>query len=424
MVNWRRTTARLVLAILAASPSIAQGAQVSLFPGIASASGTNNTAWRSEVYLHSENPQAQAVLLEIIPRDSTNVSGSRSYALGPGQGLRIPDVYAALSAPSGAGTLRVTGDVLTWVRTFNQGKQGTFGQNVPAASASRYAPNEGVLFVIHSPANQQSEFRSNLLIMSLSDDVQRVEMSVGSRERSIELEAGTYTQVSNVGAWIGAPSGDGVLRVVSNGAWCGYVSAVDPITGDPTTVDGALYDAWWLNDQFDAFGGWSYMPDSSEGASFRSSSGLLAVSSFGSGDTGGPSISRPLKVEIDVGMSDYALEAMVYSKNYGGNLVMQLLDEDGAEVVGLRVGSEGTSVYLSVGGVEKQGYLGKSEVAGKITLRQKEGRVALHYLDGPAIVSAPQPTGRSLHSLKIRIVKTSLLFTPDTKVDWVRVGRL
>lgn len=422
MAKWCRTTT--MLTVLATLPSIALGAQVRLFPGVASTSGANNTVWRSEVYLHNEAPQVLTAQLEIIPRDSSNVSGSRVYSLGPSQGLRIPDVYAALSAPSGAGTLRVTGDVLTWVRTFNQGKQGTFGQNVPPASASRHDPNEGVLFAIHTPASQQSEFRSNLLIMSLSDDVQRVETSVGSRQRSFELEAGTYTQISNVGAWIGASSGDGILRVVSDGAWCGYVSAVDPITGDPTTVEGALYDAWWLNDQFDAFGGWSYMPDSSGGASFRSSSGLLAVSSFGSGDTGGPSIAKALKVAVDAGMSDYSLEVMAYSKAPGGNLSVQLLDADGAEVVGFSVDSAAGYLDLTAGGVARRGYLGTNEVAGKVALRQSAGLISLHYKDGPAIVSTPQPASRPLHSLKIRIVKTSLLFTPDTKVDWVRIGRL
>ena len=90
----------------------AAGPTVTLFAGVASAPGVNDTAWRSEVTLWNGGDSAADVLLEIVPRNETGVVGSLSLTLAAGETRRVADPYAALNAPAGAGTLRVTGDVV------------------------------------------------------------------------------------------------------------------------------------------------------------------------------------------------------------------------------------------------------------------------------------------------------------------------
>jgi hypothetical protein len=57
-----------------------------------------------------------------------------------------------MGAASGAGILRVSGKLLTWVRTFNQGTAGTFGQDVsPVLPAGGTEAGSEVLFPISRP---------------------------------------------------------------------------------------------------------------------------------------------------------------------------------------------------------------------------------------------------------------------------------
>jgi len=146
-----------------APPAIA--AQRELFPGVAKANGYNHTVWHSEAILYNQNGTSQQVTLEIVPRDGGASAGSRTYTLQAGEIRSIPDVYGALSAGTGVGTLEVDGDVTTWVRTFNQGSSGTFGLSVPGASTVRHGAGAQVLFPVHTPASIANEFRSNLLLL-------------------------------------------------------------------------------------------------------------------------------------------------------------------------------------------------------------------------------------------------------------------
>ncbi|MCU0290947.1 MAG: hypothetical protein MUF10_03020, partial [Thermoanaerobaculaceae bacterium] len=106
-------------------------ARVQLFPGVARLAGANNTVWRSDGVLHNPTTAAQTVKLELIPRGSATASVFTTLQLQPGQTRTIDSVHDLLGAPDGAGVLRVTGDVAAWFRSYNQGAQGTFGQDLP-----------------------------------------------------------------------------------------------------------------------------------------------------------------------------------------------------------------------------------------------------------------------------------------------------
>ena len=228
--------ARAVTATFAgAMPSAAR-----LFPGVASLAGSGGTRWRSDMVMWNDSGAEQTATLDLIPRDSATVATSASRLVPAGQLVRFADLYAELGASSGAGMLRLTGPVMSWVRTFNdRGGDGTFGQDVPPiADSDGYIAGAEILFPITTPANQASDFRSNLLLLNLETTPITVTLAAGSKSTTRVVAGGTYTQLNNVGGLLSLPAGVAVLKATATGRWAGTVSTVDPVSGDPTTVRG------------------------------------------------------------------------------------------------------------------------------------------------------------------------------------------
>lgn len=216
-----------------------------LFPGVASVAGTNQTRWRSEAILSNPTSVAQSVRLDLVPRGQSTVSASVTHTVGAHQTVRYADLYQELGAAAGAGMLRVVGNVRTWVRTFNQGAQGTFGQDVPPATRDgAYPAGRELLFPVFTPADAQQGFRSNLLLVNLEGTAATFTVKSGTVGKPYPIAAGTYQQINNVGAWLGLQAGVAVISVSCTGRWTGTVSSVDPITGDPTTVRGLAAVPW------------------------------------------------------------------------------------------------------------------------------------------------------------------------------------
>ncbi|HPW55006.1 MAG: BACON domain-containing protein [Thermoanaerobaculaceae bacterium] len=213
--------------------------RVQELPGVASAPGSNQTVWRSSATLYNPMTTPVSVKLEIVPRDSATVAASKQITLAASELKVISNLYQELSAPSGAGNLRVTGDALAWVRTFNQGEKGTFGQDLAGSGEVVFQADERVHFPIATATNLETQFRSNLLLLNLESTPIDVTLQSGNATKVISLPGRTYRQLDQVGKQqLGLPAGTSMLTVHATGTWVGYVSTVDPITGDPTTVRG------------------------------------------------------------------------------------------------------------------------------------------------------------------------------------------
>ena len=133
----------------------------------------------------------------------------------------------------------MTGDALAWVRTFNQGEKGTFGQDLAGSGEVVFQADERVHFPIATATNLETQFRSNLLLLNLESTPIDVTLQSGNATKVISLPGRTYRQLDQVGKQqLGLPAGTSMLTVHATGTWVGYVSTVDPITGDPTTVRG------------------------------------------------------------------------------------------------------------------------------------------------------------------------------------------
>ncbi len=214
------------------------GQVVARYPGVAALHGANGTVWRSEAVFHNPGSSAITATLELVPRGASTVTASQEVALAPGATILVGDVYEALGAASGAGTLLVSGGALTWIRTFNQGSDGSFGQGVPAVVQSTGLAGQEVLFPIKTAEDISREARSNIILENLEDRSITVRVASGEREASWSLPAQTMIQLNRIGRALGLPAGVAVLSVSADGRWDGFVSTVDPLSGDPTTVVG------------------------------------------------------------------------------------------------------------------------------------------------------------------------------------------
>lgn len=224
--------------VLPVSLVLDQEAEAQEFPGVAGLPGQGGTRWRSSLSLANPSPDPQQVLVELLARDTGVTVAARTLTPAAGELLVIPDVYQHFDAPAGAGSLRITGSALTWVRTFNQADAGTFGQDVAGTGEGAWQPGQGVFFPINRPADPLVDSRSNLLILNLEDRAMTVLVTAADRAHTVTVPARTYVQVTNLGAELDLPPGPALVRVEADGAWSGSVSTVDGVTGDPTTVRG------------------------------------------------------------------------------------------------------------------------------------------------------------------------------------------
>ena len=216
-------------------------------PGVANQPGLNSTRWKSEIVLYNPQSQPQSVLAELIPRcDYTKPTScvptpvrSKTYTLTTGETRRIADLYSDLGAGEGAGTLRLGSGVLAWVRTYNQGTQGTFGQDVPGLPEdAAHQPGEQVWYVAHLPADPNEEYRSNLLLQSLDSADQDLTVRVGTTSKTFLVPRHAFVQINNLRGELGVGAGDTAVVVSSTGRWNGTISLIDPYSGDPTTLRG------------------------------------------------------------------------------------------------------------------------------------------------------------------------------------------
>jgi hypothetical protein len=236
MAGTRRVLAFLGALVFASGSWATQPAR--LYPGVARLSGQNKTAWRSSAVLYNPTASTQSALLELLPRGASAVAVSTTVELAAGQTREIANLYDFLQAGDGAGMLRITGSVMAWVRTYNEG-HGTFGQDLHEVTAdAAFAAHSAVAFPFSSPATIARDFRSNLMLVNLETVDITVTVTSGELTTARTVPAGAYVQVDNLGGALGAPAGFGTAVVVADGTWFGVISTIDPFTGDPTTVRG------------------------------------------------------------------------------------------------------------------------------------------------------------------------------------------
>lgn len=223
-----------------------------LIPAGASATGFNNSDWRTQVSIANATQSSRTATIHYVP-DGTAWPGQ--VLSGPFQVLAmssyfVDDLLAAMRPTTGLlyVELDAAGPVVT-SRTYNRQVSGaTFGQGIPAIQlVSGSAATELVLPLVHSV---QGQFHSNLGIVQASAGSITVDIRLYSADGAL-LASGTrsvndaWEQINDVFSVLGA-GGSNVLgawarvRLINGSpdSWACYASVVDKETGDPTYVIG------------------------------------------------------------------------------------------------------------------------------------------------------------------------------------------
>lgn len=220
-------------------------------PFVAHWPGAGGTAWRSDVSVVNRGASSANVALRYY--SVTNAMTSTYVApVAKGGTLVWRDVLVAVlglaASGSNKGTLHVSADVPLTVasRTYNQTPGGTFGQFVPALTATGMLTQGQSGILPH--LSQGTAFRTNAGIANLSASGSCVVRFRLYGPAGVQL-GNPVTLTATAGRWLqqdsifnAAAAGNqdiayATVEVTTPGcsAWA-YASVIDQATGDPTTV--------------------------------------------------------------------------------------------------------------------------------------------------------------------------------------------
>jgi hypothetical protein len=221
--------------------------------GVAHAPGAAGTAWRSNLAVVNRNQGQAELTLQYYPYDEAGSVIEREQTVAAGATVEWQDLLVSLfeldDATAAKGTVHIEADqpLAIAARTYNQTADGTFGQYLPALTASQ-ALTDGQTGVIPQ-LKYNASFRTNVGLLNLGSSDCEVDirligsdgLQVGDQVR-VTVSPGRYWQGDNIfgSAWTGAGGRNiayAEIEVVTAGGqvWA-YGSVVDNATGDPTTI--------------------------------------------------------------------------------------------------------------------------------------------------------------------------------------------
>jgi len=249
-------TADSVTATVTVSPAGEQWRY--LVPAVAHNPGASGTLWRTDVaLLNGSDQDAQLVLSFLAASGSAPADRSLDLAAGHGAdwGNVLESVLGVAPAASVNGSLLVSSSapLLVTSRTYNQTASGTYGQMIPALTASDALAFGEVGHVLQLRGN--AEFRTNVGVVNLGEVAATVTIrlhevdgnAIGSAV-SRTVQPTEWRQVNDVFAEAGTGTCDWAFAAVevstSGGLVWVYGSVVDALTGDPTTLPVQLQTEW------------------------------------------------------------------------------------------------------------------------------------------------------------------------------------
>jgi len=217
-----------------------------IIPVVASNAGANQTMWRSDVSVvnFGDSPAQVEVTLHLEGSTLTH-----SVSLPARSASHLEDIVQRVFGSTGSGWLEISGsrpNVHAFSRTFNDDHDGTYGQNVPAVTATDLT-RSGETVVLAGLSSAEG-FRTNLGITSLADVDTMITVRVfddGGEligELPVAVGAGRFVQVQRLleqqlnytgTAWATLHSADSGARYVA------HASIVDGDSGDPVYLPAA-----------------------------------------------------------------------------------------------------------------------------------------------------------------------------------------
>jgi len=232
--------------VISQSGTSGGASEIYMVAGIAHASGSGGSVWRSTLAV--TNRSGGRADLTLVYRYGSGTS-TRSYGLQNGGIVEWADVVSSLfgisAASAGSVEVQSTRPVIVTARTYNEGAAGTFGQFLPGVDDSSVISygREGILPQI----KKTSAFRTNIGFVNSGGSSVTVRTKLYSSSGSqlgstvtTTIPARQWKQENDVFQRAGVSSCDlgyASVEVTTNGAtvWA-YASVVDNGTGDPTTI--------------------------------------------------------------------------------------------------------------------------------------------------------------------------------------------
>ncbi len=229
----------LFVVLVTAGAPLSGAADEVRYDGVAKAEGLNDTMWLSDGQLYNPTDEVASATVRFIPRGDMNIATATVIPVPPVSTVFIEDILAELSVAEGVGSITIEGAVLSWIRTFNKDGDETFGQNLPQVNShNRFEAGSEILFPFSTPENTNEDFRSNLILVNLGDATAQFTVTSGDVTKNYWIESGVYKQINDLGNALHTASGWATCTISSTQEWFGYVSTVDPHTGDPATIEG------------------------------------------------------------------------------------------------------------------------------------------------------------------------------------------
>jgi sugar lactone lactonase YvrE len=213
---------------------------------VGSIPGANNTFFRSMLVLANRNTSEATVHLTYTERLATSPAAEMTLTIAANATQTFNDLAVQIfNRPGTAGWVSLSSDVpvTAWARTYNdRGTAGTYGQFIPAFSASDLAPSGGVVLsgVTESPA-----YRTNFGAVNVSSSPMTLHVKAvrddGSLagEKSYSLAATQSIFIGRILLDLGVTDGGSMYLLVTpsipNAAYA-WVSYVDNRSSDQTFV--------------------------------------------------------------------------------------------------------------------------------------------------------------------------------------------
>ncbi len=216
--------------------------------GMAAASGSGGTLFRSNLSLTNRGTAPATVALSFTKRSETTPAGTASVTLAPGESKFYLNAVTEIFNLDGAAgqasfTTAAETPIVAWCRTYNdQGTAGTFGQFIPAFGPEDLIGANGAIF---QGISEDAKFRTNMGFVNTSAAETTVAVSVWSTdgtklaEKPYPLAAGQAIFKSKVMLDLGASSvSNGYVKVVpaAPAAVYAWASSVDNTSTDQTFV--------------------------------------------------------------------------------------------------------------------------------------------------------------------------------------------
>jgi len=224
-------------------PALAGGGDL---PGMAHNDGFGGSAWRSDVWLTSQAPGEDEIVVSYLPWGAEAASlRQRSIRVCGGCPYELSDVVGGLFGEEGAGTVSLrprSAGLAVAARTWDEGTHA--GQGIPLFSwEDGIAAGEKAIL---SGLRDDEAARSNIGLVNLSDMHITVHMdfrdAAGERIalRKVQLQAHESTQLNRVlsaaaGADVAAASAT-VWTTTAGGRFVAYVSRIDNVSQDPVFI--------------------------------------------------------------------------------------------------------------------------------------------------------------------------------------------